>query len=461
MGPSDYGRYALLNSLYLWFIVGSDIGFTQIMGRYIPIFTFRGEQESLQKFFSNLLTVSLLSGAIAAVLYLSITALWLTDLDLVLLIIIAATLFIRGGTRPFFTLFLGLNQAARWGMGEILRHWFLLVLVIIGFYLGDLRGALLGLFLTEWLVLFIGVWWGRFYFSWKEFRLDIRYLTPYLRFGFIFLISNLLSSAFQHSGQVLVRLFYPDYVQVGYFGLANNVYYTISTGIYQLIIAFAPLMITLQAKGEIKILKQWLEYLVNWLSVGIVFVVFGVLLLGNDLVPLVLGSAYQPVATNLLPLSLTLCVQVLNNVGILIIIVYNRPKIAVIAAGIKLAAIWGFGPFLVAKWGSLGGCFTILLASAIYSGYLTWRMQGVIPYSLKKWGWIIALGLLFLPLAWLRSSWAINLILYGAFVMGYSFLLFLLKFVKRSEVVDMWRVFRSNRETSDGSKIKGNEYLDQ
>lgn len=460
MGPSDYGRYALINSLYLWFLLGSDLGFTQIMGRYVPNFMFQGEKERLQKFFSNLLTVSLLSGAIAAGLYLSVTALWLTDLDLLLLMIMAGTLFVRGGTRLFFTLFLGLNQVARWGMGEILRHWFLLVLVIIGFYLGSLRGALLGLFLTEWLVLFIGVCWGKFYFSCREFRLDIRYLTPFLQFGFIFLISNLLSSAFQHSGQVLVRLFYPDYVQVGYFGLANNVYFTISTGIHQLIIAFAPLMMTLQAKGESETIKQWLEHLINWLGMGAVFVVFGVIFLGNDLVSLVFGAAYQPVANNLLPLSLTLWFQVLNNVGILLTIVYNRPKIAILSAGIRLAALWILGPLLVTKWGSLGGCLAVLLASAIYSGYLTWQMQGMITYSLKKWVWVIVLGLLFLPLAWLRSSWSVNLTLYGIFVMGYCFLLFLLKFVKLSEVVAVWRAFRSKNGTLNWSKSMRDEYFD-
>jgi len=460
MGPSDYGRYALVTSLYLWFLLGSDLGFTQIMGRYVPNFMFQGEKERLQKLFSNLWMVSLLSGAIGAILYLWLTSLWLTDLDRFLLIIMASTLLIRAGNRPFFTLFLGLNQASRWGMGETLRHWFLVVLVIIGFYLGGLRGALMGLFITEWIVLFIGVWWGKSYFSLKELRLDIHYLTPYLRFGFIFLIFNLLSSAFQYSGEVLVRLFYPDYVQVGYFGLANNIYSTISPAIHQFTIAFAPLMMTLQAQGETEILKQWMEHLINWLTVGVVFVVFGVLLLGNDLVPLVLGASYQPVATNLLPLSMTLWAHVLSNVAILLTIVYNCPKKAVLAAVIRLALIWGFGPFLIVKWGSLGGCITVLSASAIYSGYLTWQMQRVVTYSLKKWIWVIVLGLLFLPLSWLRSSWSVNLILYGIFVMGYCFLLFLFKFVKLSEVVAVWRAFRLKGGGLNWSKRMRNEHFD-
>jgi O-antigen/teichoic acid export membrane protein len=453
MGPGDYGRYVLITSLYLWFVWGSDLGFAQIMVRYVPNFMLQGEKEKLQKFSSNLLAVGLLSGGISACLYLSFTALWLTDLDLFLLMTMTATLLIQAGTRPFFTLFLGLNQAARWGMGEVLRHWLLLFLVIIGFYLNSLRGAFFGLFLTECLVLFIGVWWGKSYFSWKEFRPDIHYLAPYLRFGLIFFIFNLLSSVFQHSGEVMVRLFYPDYVQVGYFGLAHNVYLAISRALNHFTIAFIPFMITLQAQGEIEALKQWIENLINWLTVSGMFVVFGVILVGKDLVPWVLGAVYQPVAANLLPLSITLWIQVLGNVAILLTVVYNRPKIAVIAAGIRLAAIWAFGPSLVSNWGSLGGCFAVLGASILYASYLTWRMRGMAKYSLKKWGSIVALGLLFLPLSWLRSSWSVNAGLYGFFVIGYGTLLLLLRFITRSQVVSVWRVFRSKREYLMGQKV--------
>ncbi len=460
MGPSDYGRYALVTSLYLWFLWGTDLSSSQVMGRYVPHFVLQGEKERLRKFFSNLLAVSLVSGALGACLYLLFTASWLTDLDLVLLVTMSATLLFRAAAHPFFALFLGLNQAARWGMGEILRHWFILVLVIIGFYLASLRGVFLGLFLTELIVLSIGVWWGKSYLSRRELRLDIHYLTPYLRFGLIFLIFNLLSAAFQCSGEVLVRLYYPDYVQVGYFGLAHNVYLAISLVVPQFTIAFAPFMVTLQAQGKTEILKQWIEKLINALTVGGMFVVFGVLLLGNDLVPLVLGGVYYPVAANLLPLSLTVCVQVLANVAILLTVVYNCPKTAVISALIRLAALWTFGPFLIAKWGSLGGCFAVLWASAICAGYLTWRMKRVISYSLRKWTSIIALGFIFLPLLWLQASWSTNILLYAVFGVGYCVSLILLRVVTLPEMTALAYALRSKNATSNAPKLPGEEYLD-
>jgi O-antigen/teichoic acid export membrane protein len=460
MGPSDYGRYALVTSLYLWFAWGSDLSSSQVMGRYVPHFILQGEKEKLKKFFSNLLAVALVSGALCGCLYLLFTSLWLTDLDIFLLVTVSVALLFRAAGHPFFTLFLGLNQAARWGMGEILRHWFILVFIMIGFHLASLRGAFLGLWLTELFVLSIGVGWGKAYLCWSELRPNVRALAPYLRFGSIFMIFTLLSAAFQSSGEVLVRLFYPDYRQVAYFGLANNVYLTGGLAIPQFTIAFAPLMITLQTQGKSESVRQWIERLINGLTVGGMFVVFGVLLLGKDLVPLVLGAAYQPVAANLFPLSLTLWAQVLSSVAILLTLVYNAPKTAVISAFIRLAALWIIGPFLVVKWGSLGGCFAVLLASTIYAAYLTWRMKGVITYSLRKWATILALGFIFLPLLWLRSSWQINVLLYAGFVGGYFFLLVLFRVIKSSEVVSLGRAFCSKNGVFDASKSVRKEYLD-
>jgi O-antigen/teichoic acid export membrane protein len=43
MGPSNYGRYVLITSLSLWFLVLTDLGLTQVMGRYIPQFRLQGE----------------------------------------------------------------------------------------------------------------------------------------------------------------------------------------------------------------------------------------------------------------------------------------------------------------------------------------------------------------------------------------------------------------------------------
>ena len=36
MGPQVYGQYVLLYSLGLWFVVAANLGFTQVLSRYVP-----------------------------------------------------------------------------------------------------------------------------------------------------------------------------------------------------------------------------------------------------------------------------------------------------------------------------------------------------------------------------------------------------------------------------------------
>jgi hypothetical protein len=111
-----------------------------------------------------------------------------------------------------------------------------------------------------------------------------------------------------------------------------------------------------------------------------------------------------------------------------------------------------FGPLLIARWGSWGGCLAVLAASLIFAGYLTWRMQGIVTYSLQKWALAIALGLPFLSLLVWQSSWLVNVVLYGIFVIGYCTLLILLRFITLSEVVAVWRALRSKSEIINWSK---------
>lgn len=450
MGPDAYGRYTLITSLSIWFVSISGLGLGQIMGRYVPQFVLEGRD--LKGFLERFLTVRLLSGALAAILYLVLILLWLRDLDRLVLVIVAVMTFAQVVASFCFTLFLGLNQAARWGMGQVIRGWVSLLLLLSGFYLGGLRGACLGLLLAELIVLAIGLWWARSYLAWPRLRLDMRYLAPYLRFGLIFFASDVLVATSQRGGQTMVRAVSGDYAQVGYFGAAYNVYLTLALALSQLILAFAPLFTSLLAQGQVQALKGWIERLLKWLAVGGMLVLFAVLLLWNDLVPLVLGAAYRPVAVNLLPLTLAVLMLALGSVARLLALVYDRPGVALEAAGVQLAAFVVFGPLLIAWQGSLGGCLAFLAALMLSGVYSTWRMRRVARYSLRGWALVIALGGLFLPLAWLRSSWTVNVALYGAFLVGYGVMLLLLRVVTLNEIRAAWQAIRLTGKAESASR---------
>ncbi len=439
MGPDDYGRFALVTSLAAWFVLLSALGFLQAIGRYAPAFALQGDSEGLRWFLGRLLAVRLVSGTLAAGLYLLLTILWLRDLDPLLLAILAGTVLVQAVGNLFYAFCLGLNQAARWGARDIVSQWVSLALLIPGFLLGGLRGAGLALLLGELLVLSIGLWWTRSYLSWSNVRLEWRRLAPYLRFGLVFFGSNLLTATFHRSGEALVRVVSGDYAQVGYFGVAYNIYLTAAVAVPQLTLAFAPLLTTLRTQGQTEAICRWSERLLAGLTAGGMLVVFSALLVGDDLVPLVFGPAYRPVAANLVPLTLALLPLALSHVANLLVLVYDRPGLALQATGVLVATFWLAGPPLAATWGSLGGCLAALAASALCAGVFTWRVRRVTRYSLRPWALAILLGAPFLPLVVLRSSMPINLALYGAFAGGYGGLLLLLRVVTVSELAAAWR----------------------
>lgn len=451
LGPDDYGRLALVTSISVWFVLLSALGFLQVIGRYAPQFALQGDSEGLRWFFGQLLAVRLASGTLAAGLYLLFTLLWLRDLDPLLLAIMAGVVLVQAPGNLLYAFCLGLNQAARWGAREIVSQWVSLALLIPGFLLGGLRGAGLALLLAELAVLGLGLWWTRPYLSWSRVRLDLRRLAPYLRFALVFFGSNLLTATFHRTGEALVRAVTGDYAQVGYFGVAYNVYLTAAVAVPQLTLAFAPLLTALRTQGQAAALRRWIERLLAGLTAGGVLVAFSALFVGDDLVPLVFGPAYQPVAANLVPLTLALLPLALSSTANLLALVYDRPGLALQSAGVLLAAFWLAGPPLAAAWGSLGGCLATLIASALYAGYFTWRMRRVTPYSLRPWALAILVGAPFLSLVALRparvecgSSALVNLALYGAFAVGYGGLLLALRVITVAELTTAWRtIWRS------------------
>jgi O-antigen/teichoic acid export membrane protein len=274
-------------------------------------------------------------------------------------------------------------------------------------------------------------------------------MMPYLRFGLVFFASNLVIAAFRRSGETMIRIFAGDYAQVGYFGLAYDIFLTAATVMPFLTLSYAPLFTALLAQGQTEAVRRWSERLLKGLAIGGIMVLFGVLLLGEDLVPLVLGDAYRPVAANLVPLTLALLALALGSVARLLALVHDRPGVALASAVVRLAAFWGLGPLLVAWRGALGGCLAVLAASILYGAYSTWRIRRTLRYSLRPWALTIALAGLFLPLAWLPPLAGVPTLLTGAglyvtFLAGYGGALLLLRIITPAEIEALWRVIGNN-----------------
>jgi O-antigen/teichoic acid export membrane protein len=445
MGPTIYGQFILLTSLALWISNGSALGITPIMGRFVPEFVSRDDRKGLLKFVGQMAAFRLLLAAVGAALYFTLTKLWLQELDWVVLGFMAVSVFFNITSLFVYNVFLGLNQAANWVMNETLRCWGSLILVLAGVSLWGLKGACLGLALTDIMVLGVGWKWGRAYLGETFSRLEMGYLMPFFRFGFLFFVSDIILSTFQYSGATLIRVITENYNQVSYFGLALQGYLMPAAAFDQLAIAFAPFLAGLLARQETSAFEFWVEQLLKWLVVSGVLVVFVTLFLADTLIPLLIGEAFRPVALNITIMTLSLLIQGVVSVGGALTIVKERPRVNLVASALRLLGFLLAGAVLISWRGSLGASLAVVAGAGLQAAFYLICWQKLVSISWRSWLLALGLGAVFVPLILLKSSLPVNLCLGAIAVAGYLGGLLLLGLVTPGELSKAWGAMMSRR----------------
>lgn len=450
MGPQIYGQFTLLTSLALWIANGSALGITPIMGRYVPEFLIHNDKPGLLAFVGQMAASRLLLGAIGAAFYFSLTVFWLQELDWVILLFMGLSVFFNIISIFVFSLFLGLNQASNWVMYETLKCWGSLILVLAAVPLWGLKGACLGLALTDFMVLGVGLLWGKEYlgrtFAWP----DLSYLAPYFRFGLLFFAADIILSTLQYSGASLIKLITWDYSQVSYFGLAYQGYIMAAAFLNQFAMAFAPLLAGLLARRETQALQQWVEQLLKWEAIGSVLMAFAALFLADPVIPMLLGEDFRPVALNLVLMTLSLLTQSVVSVGMVLAIVRERPGVTLGASALRLISFLLAGGVLVYWRGSLGASLAVIVGAGLQAAYFITCWQRLVSVSWRSCLLTLGLGVAFMPLVWLKSSWSVNVSLGAAALAGYAGSLLLLGLVTPGELAKAWGALIS-RQVPAGS----------
>jgi O-antigen/teichoic acid export membrane protein len=450
MGPEVYGKYALITSISLLFVLSSRLGFREVIIRYVP--QWREDPTALRSFFSSLVTIRASIGLFAAILFFVIAWGWLRDFSVTTLALTAGTVVFRAISELMMTLFVGLNRAGRWGTSSLLRRWLSFVSVVVGFWVMGLEGAMLGWLAVEIFLWGLGLIWTRSFISHRALAPHIKQMMPFLRFGLTYFLSSLFLSAFRRSGEVLVQILTDDYAEVGYFGLAYNVYLTAALVMPNLTLAFAPFLTRYVDKGRAEELESWVERLLKGLAVGAMLIVFATLLLAGDAVPLVLGDAYRPVAGHLIPLAVTLLFLALSSVAQMLLLIFEAPRQVLAGSIIRVGLFWTVAIPLIRRYQSLGACIAVLVASIGYSLYLTSRAMQHRRYRMRGWVVTVVAALPFLSLLVFRGAWIINLGLYAGFLMAYGGLVLGLRLVTVAEIQQGWRILT-------GTMMKSNDNM--
>ena len=439
LGPAGFGRYALLVSVSMWFSLLSGLGAVSIMTRSVPRLVAAGDELGLRRLASSLLALRVITGAASAAGYFLVAVLLLGEPDLVAAGLVAGTVALRAVGNLGFALLLGLNDAARWGMGDLSRRWLTLPLVPAGYLAAGLRGACGGLLAGEVLVLALGLWWARPYLGREFLDLSRRHLSPILRVGGLFAAGNLLLALTQRTGEALVRVSTGSYEEVGYFGAAYAIYQTVAHGYWQVVVSLAPHLIVQLEHGRRDVVARWLERLLAYAVAAAVLSLAGAVLVGQDLVTLMLGRDYAAVALNIVPLTATLVALAAGHVARLLALTLDRPRVIIAAAGLELAAFWALGFPFAARLGSLGACLATVPAAFLYAWYLTAKVRPALPYALTAARRALLSAGVFVPLVFLRGRWELNALMFAAGAIAYVFVLTRARVVSAGDFVELRR----------------------
>ncbi|MEP7366815.1 MAG: oligosaccharide flippase family protein [Acidobacteriota bacterium] len=441
MGAEGFGQFSTVQSISMWFTMMSGLGAVSLMTRYVPEFLQGGDIAGLRKLTGSLFTLRLGTGALGAILYFAFVRLWLRELDGMAIAILAFTITVRIASSLPFTLLLGLNQAARWGAGELVRRLLMLPLTYAGFAWAGLRGACAALALTETVVLCLGLWWTHAYVARPSLPIDREFLKPFLKFSAVFFVGNILIVFFNQGGAPLVRLLSGEYAEAGYYAVAFGSYQAGAFVLWNLVNGFGALFTSFKIKGNAEAVRVWTSRLLRMLAVCGVLASGLLYSCADLLVTHVLGKTYAPVAVLLPVLALAGLASGPGSVARILLVSYDQGVMSIHGAAVQLVCFVALSALLIPRFGSLGACVGIAVATMVFSLYSTWRIQEAVQYPLGPWAGAVLLGVVCSPLLWAWSGF--GPVRFGLFAVVYVGAATVLGVARLSEGRALLRAVRS------------------
>lgn len=437
MAPEQYGRFAAVLSLVSLLVAASGLGSVVTFGRYMPEYQARGQWHEARALFTQLFwTRALLAGVMAGALALSFPSLVPGVSPLVRLA--GAGALLAGATATTcYQAFLGLNALAKWSVQDALTRIVLLAFIIVTGSATTVGTAITSLFVTQLGFLGVGLLWTRRYFLWSRALLDRRQLASHLSFGGLFFLANLLLTAVWRGGDALVLVLSGQPTEAAFFSLANAAMMTVGLLFIQVAFMLVPTLTTLELSGHHARMKAAVAQLLKLLTIAAFLVILAVLAIGKQLIDVVLGTPYLPVADSLRILAFGLPALAVLGAGNCYALVHKQPGKALRVNGVALMVFVGASIALIPPAGAQGAALSVTMAFAGAGVAAAWEFSLAAVLVEARFGRLVAIGAL--ALACLGTpgvpAWAIA----GLAVMVFLTLLFWYRIVTPAEIREVLR----------------------
>jgi len=443
MGDTVYGEYALFMSIYLMLDVVTDVGVTQTFGRFIPEL----KTESSRKV-TGLLHSMLFYGVIITLLVVifgegGLFVFGSTDYTPSIWLLLCLLLVVTKVEGSLFAFIYGNNEIGRYSAKELIRSAATFILVLAGFLLFGLNGALWALLASELTLLAAALFWTRSNLISKPEILPPRSFMPYMVFGVKFYLPMLVFSFLQRSGNVFIKKITGSAEQVAYFDVANQYLLLTATFLGLIFTTLLPSMTSLYIRKEHDKIVEWNRRVMTYCGIVVVLTVNALVLVGKDVLALCLGSDFAPVYPNAVVISLALPFVLIGYAGTNFALLEKRTHAYLTGVLLGLASMAAVCMVLVPKMGAVGASWASVVGYSVLALVFVIRYMKEFRQMLVGLGKVLLIGAACVPFWFVRS----NLIVSGLIVILstaiYIGLVLAFKIVALNEIRKLVDNFRS------------------
>jgi O-antigen/teichoic acid export membrane protein len=422
-----------------------SLGVGEICGRFVPEAELGADRTAVAVLASRLLAFkTVVSVTVLTLLFPILLWLYGGTFSPMYFVLIGLIALLTDWETLVYGLLFGLNKLARFSMRDPFRRILSLLFILFLFPRFGLLGALVSTLLVEVALLMLGLHWTKGYFAVEEVRLKFAFLKPCLTFGFALYVSWFLSNVWQRLGNVLINHITHDSRAVAFFDLANQGFLVVISMTVMIINSLVPMFSKLLLVGKEEKVLEWSGRLVRYVSILSVLAVAGVLFLGSDLIPFLIGEEYSEVVPNTVVLLLSLFPSVFVQIGFVYAVVYKRPEEFLWALMGALGTFVGLSVVLIPGHAAMGCSVATALSYYVMAGLAIYPFRDKVGVLLREGGVVIGLGALVLPLVLWKGEVLTNVLLATGFVGGFLTLLFWSRVVSMKEVGEAVAALRGN-----------------
>jgi O-antigen/teichoic acid export membrane protein len=372
LGKDAYGEYAFLTASFLLAGMSSRLGLRLIITRqFAPLYNSDKLEKAAGLYKAYFLT-NLASGLIVSVIcFFFLEFANPFQISSSAFLFVSLLLFTWSLSESLFVLQLGVRHYGYWGLVFLLRSLTRLLLVVPGYIIGGMPGAVGGLLLGEGLTALIGHRLSSGLLPTKKIRADFAMLWSHIRLAILAFANQIADNLRRYLGVMLVAFitFITDFT--GYYELAMRITVLVSSALIQTAGSLMPTLSILHEQQDQVRLFTGIELAMRG-GLFVLILAWGIfVLVGRPLIVFLVGESFAPVYPLIFILLLYLPFRWIETVYDQLCNVYQRPELSLPSRIVWLVsfvvlAFWGFK-----KW-ELSGIAVAYCAAFIVSSGLSY-----------------------------------------------------------------------------------------